>query len=351
GEAAARAAARADAPAEVKRDEKPQRANASAGPSPASSAEAGPEPTPTPAANDAGANAGRADASERAPAAPLRFPAKSAQAAREASWDPCKLLHPGALGSFGTASIDSDRGEFQKCHVTVADGESAAEVELTMFTGEDPDGDVADQHDGVTVYSAESDGECTRDVVFGPEDRYTFSFEASHVEGSGTDLCDLVQSVADRAVADVAADDIPVRTAEPLPGSAIGRSTCALPSDGALRTALNLDDVVGPRREFAEWDCMWDGDDGRDLRLLFQRDEGYDPDDGTRFSASGHTAYERGDHWEDGCLVDVVAQRGPSPEGDGPVSELLRIHLTGESDRDTLCDDAMEVARSAASSL
>lgn len=307
---------------------------------------ADPAPSPSPTRNESGDGGAKTET-----ATPLTFPAKSGDAAREASWDPCKLLGAGALDRFGTTRIDSDREEFQTCYATVSNGSGASEVELRMYVDEDPDGSGSDQGGGVTLYSSETDEDCSREVVFGADDRYNLSFEARQVEGSGADLCAMAQSVADRTVPLAAADDLPVRTALPMPGSAIGRSTCDLPSDSALRTALDIDDLVSPQREFAEWDCKWDGDEGRYLRVLFERNEGYDPEGGTRTSMSGHTAYERDDAWGEGCLVDVVAGEGPSPEGDGRVSELLRVHLTGESDQDTLCEDAVAVARSAAAAL
>lgn len=310
---------------------------------------ADPAPSPSPSRTE-GADGG-ATQPKTETGAPLTFPAKSGDAAREALWDPCKLLGSGALNGFGTARIDSDRGEFQGCDATVSNGSGVSEVELTMYVDEDPDGSGSDQGGGVTLYSSEGDDECSREVVFGAGDRYNLSFEATQVEGSGADLCAMAQSVADRAAALAAADDLPVRTALPMPGSAIGRNTCDLPSDDALRTALDIDDMVSPQREFAEWDCKWDGDESRYLRILFDRSEGYAPGESTRISLSGHVAYERGDAWEEGCLVDVVANEGPSPEGDGRVSELLRVHLTGESDQQTLCEDAVAVARSAAAAL
>ena len=310
-----------------------------------------PTPTPTPDENTGGSDDGGDGGEPSVVAAPIQFPDKSADAAREASWDPCKLLGSGALDRFGTPRTDSDRDAFQICTVTVSNGSVLSEVELTMFTGEDPSGSGSDQGGGVTLYSADGGEECSRDVVFGAGDRYTLSFEAKQVEGSGSDLCGMAASVADRAVSLVKADEIPVRTALPLPGSVITRSTCALPSDDALRTALGIDDPVSPGREFAEWDCNWDGDEGRYLRVLFQRDEGYAPGESTELSLSGYTAFERGGAWEEGCLVDVVANEGASPEGDGSVSELLRVHLTGEGDQDTLCEDAVAVARSAAAAL
>jgi hypothetical protein len=312
---------------------------------------ADPAPSPSPSRTERADGGATQPRTETAAATPLKFPAKSEDAAREASWDPCKLLGGGALNGFGTARIDSDRGEFQVCDATVSSGSGVSEVELTMFVDEDPSGSGSDQGGGVTLYSSEGDDECSREVVFGAGDRYNLSFEARQVEGSGADLCGMAQAVADRSAALAAADDLPVRTALPMPGSVIGRNTCDLPSDSVLRTALDIDDLVSPQREFAEWDCKWDGDGGRYLRLLFQRDEGYTPDDGTRASLSGHVAYQRGDAWGEGCLVDVVAQEGPSPEGDGRVSELLRVHLTGESDQETLCADAVTVARSAAAAL
>jgi serine/threonine protein kinase len=309
-----------------------------------------PAPSPEPAENKVAETAEQQ--TPTAPAAvPLRFPGKSGAAAQEASWDPCGLLDTGALDRFGTARIDSDRGEFETCYATVSNASGVSELELRMYVDEDPDGSGSDRGDGVTLYSSETDEDCSREVVFGVDARYNLSFEARRLEGSGADLCELAQSVADRTVPLAAADDLPVRTALPLPGSAIGRNTCDLPSDSALRTALDIDDLVSPQREFAEWDCKWDGDEGRYLRILFERNEGYDPDGGTRTSMSGHPAYERGDAWDEGCLVDVVVAEGPSPEGDGRVSELLRVHLTGESDQDTLCEDAMTVARSAAAAL
>jgi hypothetical protein len=311
---------------------------------------ADPAPSASPTTPEGDGGGAREPETTTAAAAPVTFPAKNPEAAREASWDPCKLLG-GGLDRFGTTRTDSDRGEFQSCVATVSNGSGVSEVELTMFVDEDPDGSGSDEGGGVTLYSSEGDGECSREVVFGAGDRYNLSFEASQVEGSGADLCAMAQAVADRTATLAAADDLPVRTALPLPGSAIGRNTCDLPSDSALRTSLGINDMVSPQREFAEWDCKWDGDESRYLRLLFERNEGYAPDDGTRITLSGRTAYERGDAWGEGCLVDVVVTEGPSPEGDGRVSELLRVHLTGESDQDTLCEDAVAVARSAAAAL
>jgi hypothetical protein len=337
----ARAGLRAPEPERLPTDTKDKASDAE----PPAETVADPAPSPSPTRNESGAG-GKTE-----PATPLTFPAKSGDAAREASWDPCKLLGAGSLDRFGTTRIDSDREGFQTCYATVSNGSGVSEVELRMYVDEDPDGSGSDQGDGVTLYSSETDEDCSREVVFGTDDRYNLSFEARSLEGSGADLCALAQAVADRTVPLAAADDLPFRTALPMPGSAIGRSTCDLPSDSALRTSLDIDDLVSPQREFAEWDCKWDGDEGRYLRVLFERNEGYDPEGGTRTSMSGHAAYERGDAWDEGCLVDVVAGEGPSPEGDGRVSELLRVHLTGESDREALCEDALAVARSAAAAL
>lgn len=318
---------------------------------PSAQAEAEPVASSAPAGNTSDGGSAAKPRTTTAPAAPIRFPDKSGDAAREASWDPCKLLGAGSLDAFGTARTDGDRAGFETCFATVSNGDGVSEVEVRMYVDEDPDGSGSDQAGGVTLYSSQTDEDCSREVVFGEGDRYNLSFEARRLEGSGADLCDLAEAVAVRTAGLVAADDLPVRTALPMRGSAIGRNTCDLPSDSALRTSLDIDDLVSPQREFAEWDCKWDGDEGRYLRLLFERNEGYAPDDGTRLSMSGHVAYERGDAWGEGCLVDVVAAEGSSPDGDGRVSELLRVHLTGESDQDTLCEDAVTVARSAAAAL
>lgn len=316
-------------------------------PSPAGGEQPDSPPAGTGTGADGGGGSGGADA---AAGTPLAFPGKGSPAAQEASWDPCGLLGGGVLAQFGDPSIDSDRAEFQTCHATVTSGSAVSEVALTMYVDEDPDGSGSAQGGGVTLYSSGGDGECSREVVFGDDDRYNLSFEATAVEGSGPDLCDLADAVAEPAAAKAASGGLPVRTALPMAGSVIGRNACDLPSSDALRTALAIDDLVSPQREFADWDCKWDGDDSRNLRMLFSRVEGYERD-GTKVSVPGHVAYVRGDAWDEGCLVDVVAREGASREGDGPVAELLRVHLTGESDQDTLCDDALTAARSAAAAL
>jgi hypothetical protein len=139
---------------------------------------ADPAPSPTPAKNESEPGGATEPKTETVAATPLTFPGKSGEAAREASWDPCKLLGSGALDRFGAARTDSDRAEFQACAATVSNGSGVSEVELTMYVDEDPDGSGSDQGGGVTIYSSEGDGECSREVVFGEGDRYNLSFDA-----------------------------------------------------------------------------------------------------------------------------------------------------------------------------
>lgn len=256
---------------------------------------------------------------------------------RERSWDPCGLIRP-SLDALGGARLDTDPEELNRCAVTTGSGTT---VEMMLWRGfEDPSGDPSGVG-SATLYQGSSEGDdCENQIVPAAGD-YRFD-----VEATGPDACDAADTVAKRAAAIVGDGKVPARS---VPAGLGGRSACDLPGDSALRSALTVDDIPGPRAGFAEWDCLWDGDDNRFLRVIFQH---ADPSsDGERRTAHGHTIYVRGDAWEEGCLVDVVARTYQSPDGDGAVSDLARVHLRGSDDESALCDDAITVANSIAAAL
>ncbi|GAA1860644.1 hypothetical protein [Myceligenerans crystallogenes] len=276
-----------------------------------------------------GGSGGSEDSGDPDPATnsvPASVPISGGQ---ERVWDPCGLIRP-ALSSLGDARLNADpHGELARCDVEV--GSDTVEVTLWRDFGEDPSG-TPSSVGSATLY----DGDCENQIVPAGGD-YRFDVEAENSEA-----CSAVDTVARKAASVVGDGTIPTRRA---PGSLYTRSACDLPSSSALRTALTVDDIPGPSRRFAEWDCEWDGDDDRFLRVIFQRDDA--GSDGDRQTYSGRTAYVRGDAWGEGCLVDVVARSYASPDGDGQVHDLARVHLRGTDD----CDDAVTAAKSVAAAL
>jgi hypothetical protein len=114
-----------------------------------------------------------------------------------------------------------------------------------------------------------------------------------------------------------------------------------------------VDDLPSGTSAYGAWDCVWDGDYNREVRIFFQRDEPLGPGDGERVTHYGYPIFLQGDRWGEGCLVSVAGNQGRSPDGDGLVAELVRVHVTddGESGTDELCEVTEDVARSVAAAL
>ncbi|GAB2468848.1 hypothetical protein GCM10027063_06540 [Promicromonospora xylanilytica] len=268
----------------------------------------------------------------------------------EKSADPCGLLGARTLEGFGGTRLDTDNDVFNQCEAIVTDGGTESAVKLTLYrAGDDLSGDRGTVH-GLPVYRDDHElpESCDRDLVAGD---YRVAIDAMRRDGD-TDLCGMAEAAVRRAAALVSDERVPSRGAARA-GSFIGLDACALPGADALRAALTVDDLPSGRSAYGAWDCVWDGDDSREVRLFFQRDEPLGSDDGERVTYSGHPVFLQGDRWEEGCLVSVVGHQGASPDGDGQVAELLRVHVTddGEAGSDEICEDTEAVARSVAEAL
>lgn len=271
-------------------------------------------------------------------------------AGAEKSAAPCGLLGAQPLRAFGDVRLDTDNDTFNRCEAVVADGGSESAVELTLYhAGEDLSGDKGTLS-GLPVYrNDELPESCDRDLVVGGD--YRVAVDAVRGDGE-TDLCGMAEAVARHAAGLISAKQIPTLTAAPA-GSFIGLDACALPGGDALRAALTVDDLPSGTSAYGAWDCVWDGDYSREVRIFFQRDEPLGPGDGERVTHYGYPIFLQGDRWGEGCLVSVAGNQGRSPDGDGLVAELVRVHVTddGESGTDELCEVTEDVARSVAAAL
>jgi hypothetical protein len=282
-----------------------------------------------------------------------------------ATADPCALLDVEALGAFGQTRIRTDNGDLNSCDVVVTRDDGALIVAgLTIWhNGEEP----AEPHRQVgriTVVNDEYElpDECSRELYL-PGGDYNISLDVwqetwNEPAGAGKvdNLCEIADATLGHATTVLNEGQIPRRAQAPAADSLYTQSACDLLAGEPLERLPGVD-AARPVVGFAEWDCQWEVDDGKELRVLFQHSDPLSEDTGERFVLNGHEVFDEGDSWsEDSCLVSIVNRVAVSRDGDGDiVAELVRIHLEaggGDSaDVDELCALALDIAEPVAAAL
>lgn len=273
-----------------------------------------------------------------------------------ATADPCALLDEEALGAFGLTRLDTDDGELNRCDIYVThDDGGVAEVSVKIWQNSEEPTEPNRQVGKVTVVDDESDlpEECSREL-FLPGGDYNLSLDAELQSGEVDDLCALADSTLNHATGVLNDGLVPRREREPDPSSLYTQSACDLLAGEPLERLPGVD-ATHPLVGFAEWDCTWYAEDGKELRALFQHHEPFTADDGEHFLFSGHETVDEGDSWSStSCLVSVVNREAPSVHGDGTtVAELVRLELRagGDESVDELCDLLLDIAEPVAAAL
>lgn len=273
-----------------------------------------------------------------------------------ATADPCALLDVEALGAFGLTRLDTDNGELNRCDVFVSDDAGAVtEVSIKLWRNSERPTEPNRQVGRVTVVDDESElpEECSREL-FLPGGDYNISLDSERQSGEVDDLCALADATLNHATNVLNAGEIPRRERAPAPGSLYTQSVCDLLAGEPLDRLPGVD-AAHPLVGFAEWECKWDADDGKELRVLFQHSDPPTPDDGERTVLHGHEVFDEGDSWSaTSCLVSIVNRVAPSVDGDGdPIAELVRMELRAGSDEtvDELCAIVLDIAEPVAAAL
>ncbi|WP_369369777.1 serine/threonine-protein kinase [Promicromonospora sp. Populi] len=282
----------------------------------------------------------------------------------QATADPCALHDVEALGALGQARIRTDDGDLNTCDVVVmTDDGAAVAAGVSLLRNTDEPAEPNRQVNGITVVDDESDlpEECSRELYL-PGGRYTILLDAwpepwantSLDEPEVDDLCAFAEASLDRATTLLNGGQLPRRERDPVPGSLYTQSACDLLAGEPLEQLPGVDPdpaFVG----FAEWDCRWETDDGKELRVLFRNGEPPSDDDGRRHVFSGHEVFDEGALLSaSSCVVEVVNRVTVSPDGDGDiVAELIRFHLQAGSDVpvEELCDLTLDIAEPVAARL
>lgn len=280
-----------------------------------------------------------------------------------ATADPCALLDAEALGAFGQTRIRTDNGDLNSCDVVVTRDDGALIVaSLTIWhNGEEP-AEPNRQVGRITVVNDEYElpDECSRELYL-PGGDYNISLDVwqetwNEAAGAGKvdNLCEIADANLGHTTTLLNEGQIPRRAQAPAAGSLYTQSACDLLAGEPLGRLPGVEasrPVVG----FAEWDCQWEVDDGKELRVLFQHSDPLSEDTGERFVLSGHEVFDEGDSWsEDSCLVSIVNRVAVSRDGDGDiVAELVRLHLEGGGGEsvDELCALALDIAEPVAAAL
>jgi hypothetical protein len=273
--------------------------------------------------------------------------------------DPCALFDEEALSVYGPTEIDADDGSFESCDLRIENATGGVDLNLYLYeTNGKPhqDGEIT-MHGEFGIISDEgSHDECDRTLVF-PDGEHFAEMEAKQDPGEDTDICPIIDTAALAAVA-VLAEGGPLarREHEEAPESLFHLDACDLLDDEALERfpGVAADD---PLEGFGGWSCWWvSTTSDTDVRILFDRDDPPEADDGERLTLDGRVAYNEGDHWRENesCLVSVIYREFPSAGPDREITaEYVRVWVLGNEDDDVedLCDLAVALAGPAAEAL
>ncbi|MDN3238141.1 serine/threonine-protein kinase [Glycomyces tritici] len=271
--------------------------------------------------------------------------------------DPCSLWDEAALGAYGPTEIDADNGPFESCDLRIENDTGGVDLNLYFYeTNGKPhqQGDVSMVGEFGLISDEGSHDRCTRTLIF-PDGEHFVEMYAKQDPGEDTEICPIIDTAANAAIAVVAEGrPLPRREREEDPESLFHLDACELLDDEALERfpGVAADD---PLEGFGGWTCAWTSTTSETVvRVLFDRDDPPEADDGQRLQYAGMVAYNEGDHWseDDSCLVSVVYRQFTSAEGDGTITaEYLRIWVIGDDPVEELCDLAEAMAGPAAEAL
>jgi eukaryotic-like serine/threonine-protein kinase len=272
--------------------------------------------------------------------------------------DPCALFDEAALSAYGSTEIDADDGAFEACDLRIENETGGVDLNLYLYeTNGDPnqDGPVTMDGEFGIISDEGAHDECVRTLVF-PDGEHFAEMLAKQDPGEDSDVCAVIDTAAAAAVARLT-EEGPVarREHEEDPASLIYLDACGLLDDEALEQfpGVAADDPIAG---FGDWTCKWVSTTSTTkVRLLFDRDDPPEADDGERLTLDGRVAYDEGEHWGPGtCLISVIHRQFTSAGPDREITaEYVRILVIGnEDDRlEDLCDLGVALARSAAEAL
>ncbi|AXB43133.1 serine/threonine-protein kinase [Amycolatopsis albispora] len=269
--------------------------------------------------------------------------------------DPCGLTDAAALARFGTVTLETDYGAFERCDVMVQipDGirvDVRFELGAPLPPGT-PDSGPADELGGMRVLRRPLEEEaCLREIVLA--DRNRVYIEAERDEGEGTaDYCAISDLATEIAVGKLAGGEVPRRPRRFDADSLAQLKACEL-LDAAALARIPGAEPAHAETEFADWACDWENPAAElGIQLKFDRNQPLSDRHGTAAEVNGHEV--RLDPEDDGagtCVARVV-HRGYHDRDGRSLVELVHLTLDGDLPVDRICETTSALATAVAGKL
>ncbi|MBO0882115.1 MAG: hypothetical protein J2P17_17600, partial [Mycobacterium sp.] len=270
----------------------------------------------------------------------------------ERTADPCSLIDPNAVKRFGSTSISTDYGNFNRCDVLLAKGDNdLADVEVSLEEGPAPDdikGAKTSHVGAITELSAPRDGgNCDRFLLL--RDGNYVDVDAKLTSNLSMDVCTAATLEAAHVVGVLNKGPVARRKAPWPHGSLATTDTCALLDNTTLAHIPGLPRTKADP-DFGRWSCYWgDGSTRMSAQVWYDHDAVLT--DGQKVRLHGRTTFvvPRYDS-DDSCTARIVFRAYVDADGTHR-NELVNVEAAGPRSINELCDDARSMAANVATHL
>jgi hypothetical protein len=257
----------------------------------------------------------------------------------ERTADPCALLDSKVLeDQFGTAAVDTNVGNFNRCDVLV--GVRAAEpvdveVQLVSQVSHSMRGEPFD-----VVNKASGTDSCDSTVVV--DDMYGVRVTAKQGEASQNsgDLCDIANVAVDTVLDALRRGPVP-RRATPFPAHSLAHvDACELLDNHALAVLSAVD--MHPEPGFGRWSCEWYSPvDEVSVRIRYDQHATPESLQAERSQLGDHVGFVEADT-DTSCTVRMLHEPGGTQQG------TMDLTVRGDSGDENYCATAQDLALAAA---
>ncbi|MFI1014559.1 caspase family protein [Streptomyces sp. NPDC020965] len=267
--------------------------------------------------------------------------------------DPCALMDAPALARYGTARVDRDYGNFNRCDVLIetVDGET---VDVMVFFDNGGKAKLPPPKrtvGGVGVVDVPDDSDnCGQTLLPPGDDGVNITVIAKQRKGSAP-LCAIAETATDSAIAVLNQGRIARRSPEFAEASLAHVDACALLTldrlAGFLGAGVKISDA-----NYGNWGCNWRSTSS-ELRVgvRFDRDQSPTADEGFLTQIEGRDAVVQPDgEGPDTCLIRVVHLTYNDQNGSLAV-ETLNLTVGGDLGEDRLRRMATELVTAAVGEL